>query len=584
MPAKMRIKTTYPGVYYIEGFSRVTGKRELIFYIRYRKNGKLIEEKAGRQFQDRMTPAKAQKIRMECIEGNRLPRKEIRYRENAEKKPWANKNLNESEEKVGQQYIDRITRAKAERIHPDSIETTQVFLKNTQKHLRSKTEDTENFRTVKRYGEKGSQGPWPAPGPMKKQSKDLKGPAVDLSESEESYRVIFENANDVITLLDLKGNVLDVNEAIRRIYGYNRYEVLGKNVFDLGLAPVEKLRSLFEKVKLESTGQAPSTTLKEIEITCKDGSKVLIEATTRALMKNGKPIGFFTIERDVTERKRMEQALKESEETARALLNATTDAVMMIDPEGYILDLNRAYARVFGRKVTELVGLSLWKMIPNDVKDLRDYVKRVIRTGRSIRFEKEYRGMWSDNVIYPVEGTRKNISRVAIFSHDITKLKKAEEELLQHRDHLERLVKERTLNLEQTNTALKVLLKRREEDKTELEDKMILNVNELIRPYLDGLKLTGLNENQRSFVDVIEYNLANIIAPFVKALSSRYYNLTRTEIRIANLIKQGKTTKEIADQLNTSLRTIDNHRYRIRKKLGINQKKINLAAYLLSIN
>ncbi len=78
MPILKRIKTNYPGVFFIEGTSPATGKPEKIFYIRYRKAGKMTEEKAGRQFQDDMTAARAARIRAEKIEGKKLSRKEVR--------------------------------------------------------------------------------------------------------------------------------------------------------------------------------------------------------------------------------------------------------------------------------------------------------------------------------------------------------------------------------------------------------------------------------------------------------------------------------------------------------------------------
>ncbi len=74
MPAIKRYKTRYPGVYYIEG-TGPNGKTERIYYIRYRKNGKQVEEKAGRQFQDDMTPARAARLRAERMEGKDLPNK-----------------------------------------------------------------------------------------------------------------------------------------------------------------------------------------------------------------------------------------------------------------------------------------------------------------------------------------------------------------------------------------------------------------------------------------------------------------------------------------------------------------------------
>ena len=145
------------------------------------------------------------------------------------------------------------------------------------------------------------------------------------------------------------------------------------------------------------------------------------------------------------------------------------------------------------------------------------------------------------------------------------------------------MVKERTANLEEANTALKVLLKKRDEDKTELEERMLFNVRELVIPYLDKLKKSGLNDRQKVFVDILDSTLNDVVSPFVRKLSPQYLKLTPSEIQMANLIKQGKTTKEIADLLNLATSTIDFHRDNIRKKVGIKNRKINLRTYLLSL-
>jgi PAS domain S-box-containing protein len=141
----------------------------------------------------------------------------------------------------------------------------------------------------------------------------------------------------------------------------------------------------------------------------------------------------------------------------------------------------------------------------------------------------------------------------------------------------------KTGNLEEMNSALKVLLQRREEDRKELEEKVLFNVKELVVHYIEKLRNTGLDKKQAGFVDILESNLQSIVSPFSRALSHVYLNLTPVEIEIADLVRQGKSTKDMADLLNVSTRTVEFHRKNIRKKLGINQKKANLRTRLLSL-
>ena len=144
-------------------------------------------------------------------------------------------------------------------------------------------------------------------------------------------------------------------------------------------------------------------------------------------------------------------------------------------------------------------------------------------------------------------------------------------------------MKGKSANLEEVNAALNILLNKRDEDKGELEEKVVSNVKHLIEPYFTKLKKTTLNEEQATYVGILESNLNTIVSPFSRSLSSKYINLTPTEIKIANLVKEGKTTKEIAELLPSSRWTIDFHRNNIRKKFGLKNKKINLRSYLLSL-
>jgi DNA-binding CsgD family transcriptional regulator len=130
---------------------------------------------------------------------------------------------------------------------------------------------------------------------------------------------------------------------------------------------------------------------------------------------------------------------------------------------------------------------------------------------------------------------------------------------------------------------MKVLLKKREEDKTDLEDNVLINVKGLIEPYIRKIKKTKLDGQQKTMLNIIESNLNEIISPFTRKISAKYFNLTPQEIRIANMIRHGNSSKKIADILNLSPRTVETHRKNIRSKIGLEGKRANLRSHLLSL-
>jgi PAS domain S-box-containing protein len=282
----------------------------------------------------------------------------------------------------------------------------------------------------------------------------------DLKDSEEKYKTIFENANDLIVYTDVNGRFVDVNNRSYDLYGFNREDCIGKHFSEIGFIDPEETKrcqALFLDMLTED-----SISKIGINALTIDKKPVFVEINSKLIKEDGTIKGILTIMRDITERRQ------------------------------------------------------------------------------------------------------------------------AEEKLQQYHGRLKDIVKERTIELEEANAALKVLLKRREQDKTELEERILTNIKELVLGFLEKLKESNPNDIQKAYIDIIEYNLNDIITPFVQTLSSGYLNLTPTEIRIANLIKQDKTTKDIAEMLKMSSRTIDNHRYSIRKKLKLNNTKTNLTSHLLS--
>jgi DNA-binding CsgD family transcriptional regulator len=171
---------------------------------------------------------------------------------------------------------------------------------------------------------------------------------------------------------------------------------------------------------------------------------------------------------------------------------------------------------------------------------------------------------------------------ITIF-RDITNRKVVAARLEQAHDSLEQKVIERTHDLEEANTALRVLVKGNDEDRILMEKKILSNAETLLLPYIEKIKQCKLNENLTSYVKILESNLKDITSPFSEKLSSKLLKLTPTEIRITNLVRQGLTTKEIARIMSLSVETIGTHRKKVRKKIGLKNKKANLQTYLLSI-
>jgi PAS domain S-box-containing protein len=323
------------------------------------------------------------------------------------------------------------------------------------------------------------------------------------------------------------------------------------------------------------------------------------------------------------ERNQSELALRESEEFNASLLNNAPNPIIVINPDTSINFINPALEQITGFAASELIGKKTpypWWSEEKKHHIAQDF-RKAMQDGAQ-RMEELFRKKNGEK--FWVEITSRIVTFDGSFKYylgnwvDITDIKRAEEELRRHRDQLEELVLERTAELiqsneklqqeimehertakvlkkreqelgtksrylEEANTALKVLLKHREEDKDELQGNVVSNVKELIMPYMKKLRMARSPEQQHTYLDIIENNLDNIVSPFLRNVTLKQFNLTPKEIEVANLVKDGKLTKDIGDILNLSARAVEFHRNNIRKKLGLTKTKANLRSTLLSL-
>jgi PAS domain S-box-containing protein len=428
-----------------------------------------------------------------------------------------------------------------------------------------------------------------------KERPSILGSVTDLTErklmedalraSEEKYRTIFENAIEGVFQATPDGRILSANPAMARIHGFDTPEELIRNVDDLAKIYVDPACHACFRLLL---GEEKEVRNFACEVYRKDGRKRWISLTARAVRDSkGTILHYEGTAEDITERRDAQEKLRESEEKFRLLFDKSADPIALLDGETYV-DCNEAVVRLLKCSSKEqVIGLHPLDLSPERQPDgrlsadeIHENIAVALRDGRH-RFEWVRRGFdgeefWVDVSLtaIPVRGRR------ILYSvwRDIGDRKRAEAALKEREKELER----KSVNLEEANAALKVLLKLREEDKKGVESAVLANVEKLALPYLEKLKNTCLTDNQATFLSIIEQNLNHIISPFLQKMSSGYSHFTPTEIQIANLIKNGKTSKEIALCLNIATATVHSHRNDIRSKLGLSNKKVNLGSYLLS--
>jgi PAS domain S-box-containing protein len=158
---------------------------------------------------------------------------------------------------------------------------------------------------------------------------------------------------------------------------------------------------------------------------------------------------------DITERKQAEQRLRESEATARALLNVPSVLTLLLDREGCVFDSNEPMAARFGMRREEFIGKCLWDLLSPEVMEIRNHhILKSFNTGQAERWVDFRDGGWFESCATPVLDEQGNITKVALLAFDITERKRAEEELKRYHDHLEKLVDRRTAELEASNREL----------------------------------------------------------------------------------------------------------------------------------
>jgi DNA-binding CsgD family transcriptional regulator len=329
---------------------------------------------------------------------------------------------------------------------------------------------------------------------------------------------------------------------------------------------------------------------------------------------------------DITAKKENEIALAASEKKYRQLFCAAVTGaalleVVRFDRQGRavdvrILEVNPAFERMAKRSCDQMIGNSIRGLWPGTEDTWLAMADHVLRGDPDVQME----GFHQDSGKHVlVSCFRLDDLRFGITVMDISIRKELERSREQSRLKLEKQVKERTAQiarinsellkeietrrsteaallenskelqvrstrLKEANTALRVLLRERENERGELEERVVCNINELVRPHLQKLFTGNPGKRQQALLNAISRGLDDITSPLSRRLIMESSRLTPLETQVAGLIRQGRTTKEISELLGVAPSTVDFHRLNIRRKLNLTNKRANLRSYLMSLN
>lgn len=266
---------------------------------------------------------------------------------------------------------------------------------------------------------------------------------IALAEAKKKIELILQSITDMYLVYDREWRFVEINPAAEKLMNAAKEQLSGKVLWDV----FPRLRNT--EIHANYFRAAETNSIQHFEAF----SPVTGYWHEYHVYPSGE--GCTVYMRDISVRREMEEKLRESEEAARALLNAASEAFFLVDTSGKILDLNRVAAERLGSTPAEMMGKRIHDFLPRDVAASRDARgHEVILTGSPVRFEDKRGESWLDTTFYPLFDSTGKVARLAIYSIDITGRKRFEGALQQANDELENKVRERTALLSKINQSL----------------------------------------------------------------------------------------------------------------------------------
>ncbi|HJW76353.1 MAG TPA: PAS domain-containing protein [Thermoleophilia bacterium] len=378
---------------------------------------------------------------------------------------------------------------------------------------------------------------------------------------------------------DVRTGFVDFTERLDALLGYPPGGF--PRSFDGWLAEIHPDDRLAVAESVERSVATASTFREEYRLRKADGEYLLIRDNSVVVaLGGGTPSHMLGAMRNVTHEREHERALQEAGELHRFLLANIVNPILVTDGEGRVIEANPAAQAFFESEESGLVGCGLDEFMPPEVVRLtRGAASSSSESELAVDFEI---GERLKTLLITVVAGAVGAHNAFVFGTDITVRKRMQEELERSHD----LLRAQAKALDERNTALRVVLEQRAQDRKELEQRIMVNIDRLIYPTLDRLERVLGGRPEALDVESLQGNLREIVGPFAGTLASESHDrpLTRREYEIADLVRLGKTTDEIAEALHVSRSVVSFHRSNIRKKLGLRPGGPRLTTHLAALS
>ncbi len=384
-------------------------------------------------------------------------------------------------------------------------------------------------------------------------------------ESEARYRSLVNNVSLGIlrSTMGPPGRIIETNPALEKITGYSRDELLAMNMEDLYAHPEER------QAFMQKLASAKRTVTRELRWKRKDGGRIVVLDTVIAVRdSSGQILHFDAIIEDITERRRAEEALRESEERYRTLVENATDAIYMVDAHENILSVNQTTARFLGKRPEKLIGKKVSDIFPPEIAArFTEEFRLTFKTGQSImacdRLDAGWTELWVSTSLNPIRNSSGEVVAIMGVTRDITEQKRLERELQETNEQLDAQNEELQVQSEELMAQQQELLESTQEAAraNQLKSEFLANMSHELRTPLNAIigfsqllrdETPGkLNQEQRQCLDDVLESSQHLLNLINEVLDLSKIESGRAELKLENV-----DLKELITPLTRVMRPI----------------------------